>query len=51
MIKVQSLRIGPIRAGESMSLNLPEETDVENYQAVSIQFKAFGQFITLAELQ
>ena len=51
MIKEQFLRIGLIRAGESFSLNLPEEVDVKNYQAVLIQFDAFGQFITLAELQ
>ena len=51
MIKVLSLRIGLIRAGESFSLNLSEEVDVKNYQVVLIQFEAFGQFITAAELQ
>ena len=51
MIKLQSLRIWPIRAGETFSLNLPEEVDVKNYQAVLIQFEAFGQFITAAQLQ
>ena len=51
MIKVKSLRIGSSRAGESFSLNLSEEVDVKNYQVVLIQFEAFGQFITAAELQ
>ena len=51
MIKVQSLRISFIRAGEGFPLNLPKEVDVKNYQAILIQFEAFGQLITLAELQ
>ena len=51
MIKVKSLRIGSIRAGESFSLNLSEEVGVKNYQMILIQFEAFGQFITAAELQ
>ena len=51
MIQVKSLRIGSIRAGESFSLNLSEEVDVKNYQVALIQFEAFGQFITAAELQ
>ena len=50
MIKVKSLRIGPIRAGQSFSLNLPDEVGVKNYQAVLVQFEAFGQFITADEL-
>ena len=51
MIKLQTQRIGPIRAGESFLLNLPEEVDVKNYQAVLMSFEAFGKFITAAELQ
>mgnify|MGYP001330655995 CR=1 FL=1 len=51
MIKLRPLRIGPIRAGGSFSLNLPEEVDMKHCQAVLIQFEAFGQFITMAELQ
>ena len=51
MIQVKSLRIGSIRAGVSFSLNLSEEVDVKNYQVALIQFEAFGQLITAAELQ
>ena len=51
MIKVQSLRSSSITAGEGFPLDLPKEVDVKNYQAVLTQFEAFGQLITLAELQ
>ena len=51
MIKAQSLQIGPIKAFENFSLDLPDGVDVTNYRAVLIWCEAFGQFITAAELQ
>ena len=50
-IKAQSLQIGPIKAFENFSLDLPDGVDVTNYWAVLIWCEAFGQFITAAELQ
>ena len=50
-IKAQSLQIGPIKAFENFSLDLPDGVDVTNYRAVLICCEAFGQFITAAELQ
>jgi len=50
-IKAQSLQIGPIKAFENFSLDLPDGVDVTNYRAVLIWCEAFGQFITAAELQ
>ena len=47
-IEAQSLQIGPTKAFENFSLDLPDGVDVRKYRAVLIWCEAFGQFITAA---
>ena len=49
-IKAQSIQIGPVKAFENFSLDLPDGLDATNYRAVLIWCGAFEQFITAAEL-
>ena len=50
-IKAQSIQIGPVKAFENFSLDLPDGLDATNYRAVLIWCEAFEQFITAAELR
>ena len=50
-IKAQSFQSGPVKAFESISLDLPDGLDATNYRAVLIWCEAFEQFITAAELR
>ena len=50
-IKAQSIQIGPVKAFENFSLDLPDGLDATNYWAVLIWCEAFEQFITAAELR
>ena len=49
-IKAQSLQIGPIKAFENFSLDLPYGIDLTNYWSVLIWSEAFGQLINATEL-
>jgi len=50
-IKAQSVQIGPAKAFENFSLNLPDGVVVTNYRAVLIWCETFEQFITAAKLR
>ena len=50
-IKAQSFQIGPVKASENFSLDLPDGLDATNYRAVLIWCGAFEQFITAAEIR
>ena len=50
-IAAQSIQLGPVKAFENFSLDLPDGVDATNYQAVLIWCEAFEQFITAAELR
>ena len=50
-IKAQSIQIGPVKAFENFSRDLPDGVDATKYRAVLIWCEAFEQFITAAELR
>jgi hypothetical protein len=43
-------QIGPIKAFENFSLNMPDSIDISDYVAVHIWCETFSAFITAAEI-
>lgn len=48
--RASAVQIGPIKAFENFSLNMPDSIDISDYGAVLIWCETFSAFITAAEI-